>query len=233
MPARITKLIDKVDTFEAVRDQLGAILVTEEANQRALAIAANKDPDLWAFKTFTERSNPWGEYLDPEEGEQTDANVRARKLPIVNVWFDNTQIALAGSSLVDRQKYTGIFNIDCYGCGTSIESPDGHVPGDARAAQEVQRTARLVRNIVMAAPYLYLQMQKTVGRRWVQGIQSFQPQMEGRGVQHVAGARLALHVDFNELSPQVEGELLELVSAGVSRRADGLLYLTANFPQES
>jgi hypothetical protein len=232
MPALITTLIDKVDTFEAVRDQIGSILVVEEANQRALALAAAKDPDLWAFKTFSERSNPWGEFVDPEEGEQEDANDRPKKLPIVNVWFDNTQIALAGSNLVERQKYTGIFNIDCYGCGTSVESPGGHVPGDAQGAREAQRAARLVRNILMSAHHTYLLLRKTVGRRWVQGIQTFQPQDEGRVVQHVVGARVSLHVDFNELSPQVEGELLELISVGVRRRSDGLLYLTADFPQE-
>lgn len=232
MTPLITKLIDKVDTFEAVRDQLGAILVIEEANQRALAIADDKDPDLWGFKTFTERSNPWSEFLDPEDGEDEDGNDRPRKLPIVNVWFDNTQIALAGSNLVERQKYTGIFNVDCYGCGTSVESSGGHVAGDAQGAREAQRTARLVRNILMADSYTYLLMRKTVGRRWVQGIQVFQPQPEGHVVQHVVGARVSVHVDFNELSPQVESELLELVSVGVQRQSDGLLYLTANFPQE-
>ncbi len=232
MSALITSLIDKVDTFERVRDMLGAILVIEENAQRQLAQQAQKDPELWAFRTYVERSNPWGDFIDPEDDEEFDSSQRPRKTPIVNVWFDNSQISLAGSNIVERQKYTGIFNLDCYGYGKSGESATGHVPGDAKASFEAQRAARLVRNILMSAHYQYLSMQKVVGRRWVQGIQVFQPQIEGRAVQHVVGARVAMHVDFNEFSPQVEGALLETVSVGVRRRSDGLLYLTANFPEE-
>ncbi len=233
MPALITSLIDQVDNFERVRDQIGAILVVEEAAQRDLATAAHKNPDDWALKVYSERSDPWSDFVDPEDEDETDGTDKPRKTPIVNVWFDNTQIDLKGSDLIQRQKYVGIFNVDCYGFGRSTATADGHSPGDAKAAREAHRAARLVRNILMAGTYTYLAMRGTVGRRWVQGIETFPPKSNGESVQHVVGARVSVHVEFNELSPQVEGELLEMISVGVLRRSDGLLYLTANFPQES
>jgi hypothetical protein len=232
MPAQLTQLVDKLDTFEIVRDKIGEILVVEEAAQRALAEADEKDPQLWALKIYSERADPWSDFVDPEAEDEQSTAVRSSKTPIVNVWFDNTQIDFKGSNLIDRQKYVGIFNVDCYGYGCSTGTEDGHAPGDAKSAGEAQRAARLVRNILMSSFYMYLDLRGVVGRRWVQGIQTFPAKSDGESVQNVAGARVALHVEFNELSPQFEGELLEMISVDVTRRSDGLLYLTANFPQE-
>jgi hypothetical protein len=232
VPAKIPGLIDKLDAFERVRDKVGEILVVEEANQRQLAIDAGKDPDLWSLQIYLERSEPWAEFLDPEDDEKTDGKPRQRKTPIVNVWFDNYQIALNASNVVERQRYSAVINIDCYGYGRSEETDDGHSPADAKSAREAQRAARLVRNILMSAIYTYLDLRGTVARRWVQSIQQFQPRNGGESVQAVTGSRVALHVDLHETSPQVEGEILEAISVDVNRQPDGLLYLTATFPQE-
>lgn len=233
MTAQITTLIDKFDSFELVRDKVGAILVEETAKQKELALAAGKDPQRWALRIYSERSNPWSEFIGPESADEADEPADDgvdRTTPIVNVWFDQSSIILARSNVVERQTMLGVINVDCHGCGNTSATSEGHDPGDARASLEAQRCARLVRNILMSAAYTYLDLRGTVGRRWVQSIQVFQPPIDGRTVQHVVGARVALHVEFNELSPQVEGQPLELISVGVQRHPDGLLFLTANFP---
>ena len=46
-------LIDKLDTFEIVRDEIAAILATEIASQEALA-AGEPDPTLWRLRVFLE-----------------------------------------------------------------------------------------------------------------------------------------------------------------------------------
>ena len=61
----IPDLIDKEDTFEIVRNQIALILANESASQVALATTAGKpDPNLWALKVYTERSNPWEQALN-------------------------------------------------------------------------------------------------------------------------------------------------------------------------
>ena len=140
----IQNLIDKQDSFEVIRDQIAAILATETASQMALATAATKDPQDWKMRIFTERSNPWEQWLN----EQTD------KSPIVNVWYDNSNFDPSASNIVERQGTDAIFNIDCYGYGVSSDDgATGHNPGDKEAALAVQKALRLVRNILMAAEY--------------------------------------------------------------------------------
>ncbi len=117
----ITRLIDRPDGFEIVRDQVAAILATEQANQQALATAAGKDPSPWALNVYQERSNPWEQYLN----NQNDLT------PIVNVWFDSASYDQGASSVVDRQCSDTIINIDCYGCGclTQRPHPSRHAAG--------------------------------------------------------------------------------------------------------
>ena len=216
----IAELIDKQDNSEIVRDQIAAILATEVANQQALAIADGKDPADYKLRIYTERSNPWEAFLN----DQTDRS------PIVNVWFDSSNFDKGASNIVERQKTEATFNIDCIGFGMSEDVPGGgHKAGDKEAALEVQRAIRLVRNILMAAEYTYLGMQGVVWQRWPQSITSFQPQIDGRQIQQIVGARLAFNVVFNEFSPQVPAVTLELVSAEVSRSEDGEVIVNADY----
>jgi hypothetical protein len=46
------------------------------------------------------------------------------------------------------------------------------------------------------------------------------------------GARVALEVQFNEFSPQVQGETLELVSVQVKRTDTGELLVRADYEIE-
>lgn len=215
----IETLIDKFDNSEIIRDQIAAILVTEVAAQKALASAAGKDPALWDLRVYTERSNPWERFL----------NDPTATTPVVNVWFDNSGFDQAGSTVVERQKTTATYNIDCYGFGVSKSAPGGHAPGDREAAFEAQRALRLVRNILMAAQYTYLGLRGVVWQRWPQAITSFQPQIDAQQVQQVVAGRLAFRVTFNELSPQVVPQILELVSVDVIRAEDGEIVLEADY----
>jgi hypothetical protein len=221
----IETLIDKFDTFELVRDQIAAILVVESAAQMVLAanaVPTPKDPNLWKLRVFTERSNPWSHFIDDSPADTS---------PIVNVSFDGATYDMSKSNVVERQHSVGIFHIDCLGYGKSADVvAGGHQPGDELAAFEAQRALRLVRNILMAGTYTYLGMQKVVGRRWPQSVNIFQPQDDGHHMQNVVAARLALQVEFNEFSPQVQGQIIELISLRVLRAETGQLLLRTDYP---
>lgn len=219
----ITTLIDKQDNFEIVRDKIAQILANETVNQQALAVTAGKDPDDWKLQVYSERSNPWEKWLNVNNDSPAD------KSPIVNVWLDNSNFDESGSDVVKRQKSETIYNIDCYGLGISTDETIGHTPGDMQASFEAQRATRLVRNILMAAQYVYLDMRGLVWQRWPQSVTSFQPQIDARNVQHVHAVRLALRVRFNEESPQVEPAVLEFVAVDIKRKSDGQIIAQAHY----
>jgi len=213
-------LIDKQDNFEIIRDQIAGILALETIAQQALATAAAKDPDDWKLRIFAERSNPWEELLN----EQDDRS------PIVNVWYDSSAFDQGASNISERQKADGTFNIDCYGYGmASDDGGTGHNPGDKAAALEVHRALRLVRNILMASENTYLQLRGLVWRRWPQAITSFQPQIDGRTIQQIVGARIAFNVSFSEFSPQYQHETLDYVAIDVKRAEDGEILVEADY----
>jgi len=214
------ELIDKEDTFEVVRDQIGAILATESANQRSLATAAGKDPELWKLRVYLERANPWEAFRD-----MVDTS------PIVNVWFDAASYPMGHGNTVERQKSEARYNIDVYAYGQSADDgATGHIPGDEAAARSLARAIRLARNILMAAENTYLQLPRgTVWRRWPQSISTFQPQLGEQPVENIIAGRITLEVQFSEFSPQVEGDEIELISIDVNRARDGMLVAEADY----
>lgn len=216
----ITELIDKQDTAEVVRDKIAAILAVETAAQVALATTAGKpDPSLWHFRVFQERSDPW-DSLRPGPDNA----------PIVNVTWDSSTFDPAASNIVERQKSDGIFHIDCYALGQSSDvDGGGQITGDRDAAENVQRVVRLVRNILMAAPYTYLDLRRTVWRRWVESITTMRPQQDDANAHRIIAARLSFRVEFSEYSPQVEPETLEAVSLQVSRTEDNEVIIDAEY----
>lgn len=214
------QLIDKQDTFEIVRDQIAAILATEIASQQALATAASKDPALWKLRIYTERANPWEQFL----------NNQADQSPLVNVYFDTSNFNASASNIVERQQVSATYNLDIIGYGQAADVPaGGHKPGDKEAAFAAQRAVRLVRNILMAGEYTYLDLRGTVWKRWVQSVTSFQLPLDANPAQRLHGARIAFVVDFNELSPQVQGDTLELISTTVTRADDGEILINADY----
>jgi hypothetical protein len=216
----IDGLIDKVDTVERVRDQIGAILALEVASQMAFAAQAGKDSSAWKLRVFQERSNPWDNFpANPDD-----------RSPIVNVWWDTSTFDLSAGNVVERQKSSTVYNVDCYGYGRAANDPaGGHVAGDQQAAEEVQRAVRLVRNILMAAEYTYLGLRGVVWRRWVDSISIFQPQQDNSNAGQVVGARLTFRVDFSEYAPQVTPIPIEYLSVRVHRREDGQIEIAADY----
>ena len=77
----------------------------------------------------------------------------------------------------------------------------------------------------MAAEYTYLELRGTVWKRWIESIQAFQPPIDGRSMQHVVAARIAFRVGFNEFSPQVAAEVLEMIGTTVKRQETGEVLL--------
>jgi len=217
----IPVLIDKTDTFEAVRNQIAQILANESANQVALATTAGKpDPNDWKLRVFMERNNPWEQY----DNSPTDVS------PIVNVWFDGSSFDPSSSNVMERQKSEGVFNIDCYGYAESESDGAGHKPGDRESAFELQRCIRLVRNILMSSIYTYLDLRGTVWSRSIRSVKVFQPSIDNRQMQQVTGARISFAVVFNETSPQGdESNTLELVSVDVLRAEDGEILAEADY----
>lgn len=214
MTAQIDELIQTPDVSEVIRDQIAAILVTEIANQQALASAAQLDPDDWKLRVYLERSSPWNAYLDATDDTIDDS-------PIVNVALDRADYDPSASSTVEGQRATAVYHVDCYGYAVSANDASGHTAGDKRAAFEVQRAKRLVRNILMAGHYAYLGLTRgIVGRRWLTSEEYFQPVQDTNPVQRVQGARLTFTVLYTEGSPQVTGELLSQIYYVLKREGD-------------
>lgn len=217
----IQTLIDRPDTFEVVRDQIALILATEVENQKALAVAEGKDPAEWDLKIYTERSNAWEAFQDNTAEEQA---------PIVNVWFDSSSFPRGNGDTVTRQAAAGIFNVDIVAVGKSRpDGSGGQIPGDAEAALNAQRGLRLVRSILMASNYTYLNLRNLVWGRWPSDVKTFQPPTGARSAQNVLGARLALAVEYNEFAPQHVGQELELLSTTINRAEDGQVLLGADY----
>lgn len=208
----ITQLIDKLDTFEIVRDKIALILVTEQAEQVQLATTAGKpDPSLWALKVYTERATPWDDYTASDL--------------IVNVWFDTMTVDERSSNTVRDQTMRGTFNIDVIGFGTSKSNgAGGQVAGDELAALNAQRGMRLVRNIIMAGQYTYLGLRGIVGQRMPQSISAFQPQLNSNPTEHAVGTRLSLGVRYDEYSPQFEPAVLQELGVTLERAEDGQVF---------
>lgn len=211
----IDALIDKRDNFDLIRDKIAQILADESVSQQAFATAAAKDPALWKLKVYTERSAPW------DNGKPGDI--------LVNVWFSASDIDKKSSDTVQRQKNDGVFNIDIIGFGNSKNDGAGHIPGDEAAVREATRGASLVRNIIMADIYTYLDMRGIVWGRMPKALEFFQPQMNNRAATHVMGARFALDVSYNEFSPQQTPAILEYLSTTIKRADDGEILAQIDF----
>jgi len=220
-------LIDKQDTVEIVRDQIAAILASEAASQRSLAETGGEDPSQWTYRTYLERSNPWAEFLDATEPQP----------PLINVTLESCDYAMSRSTIVGE--FTGaeaLINIDCYGHGMGSDDPseEGHTAGDKMGCIEALRAARFVRNVLMSAEYIYLGLRGTdkeqwVHQRWIENVTIFQPSLEGREIQQVVAARVALRVQFNEFAPQHIGVPLESVRVTVKRRSTGEIYFVGEY----
>jgi len=209
MSAKITTLIDKNDTNEIVRDQIAAILAIEIENQKLLAIGAGKNPDDFYFSVYSSRYIPW----------------EVSEMPLVNVHFDNDRFDNRGTDLTKESRATGSFYIDCYANKTANDNNTG----DELTSKEVDRIARLSRNILMHNEYTYLALRGLVSKRYIVRREKFIPNINFEGYNSVIACRLVLEVDYIELSPQTVPENLELMVLDCTRESDGKIYFTTEY----
>ena len=220
----IQQLINKKDGFEIVRDKIAQILANEQASQYLLALTdENVQEEDWDFKVYTERSIPWGIW---EEG--------SAKTPAVCVWFDQDSFDKSKGNVIDRQQANGDFNIDIIAPGYSENvALGGYISGDEESSRNAQRVARLVRNILMASHYVYLDLRGLVAERWVRSRTSFQPPLESDSVQHIRGVRVVLNVSYLELSPQYIPETLDSFHVDLKRDGDTAILAEYGFAPQA
>jgi hypothetical protein len=214
----IDKLIDKQDSFEIVRDQIAAILVTESANQQVLAAAASQDPSLWALKVYTERATAF-----------EAARLGEDLTPIINIWYESSSTDLSASNNFQRQATNGVFNIDIYGFGNGSETPTGQLVADEEAAFSMQRALRLVRNMLKANIYVRLGLDGLVWDQTPNSTTTFQVETDATQVTRCVACRMALGVKFNEFSPQQDPSELDYVAISISRAEDGQIIAEADY----
>lgn len=216
----LQQLINWTDNYETVRDKIATLLKEELANQVAIAEdTEGANPDLYRLHVYTERSNAWDVYINPEHDHR----------PIVSVSYAGGDFDMRKGDVVNQQTHDAMYTIDCYGYGETNDT----VPGDEISAKEAQRAMRLVRNILMSAENTHLKLRGTVGRRWPVNIQSYMPPFSDDNAVSVRALRLQLAVSFPEFSPQYEGERLELVTNTFKRAEDGEILLEANYEYDT
>ncbi len=211
MAAKITTLIDKQDTYEIIRDQVGKILKLEIENQKVLATAAEKNPDLWDMNIYIERERPYFAKTDGN-GEESGA----LKKGIVNLFFDNDSLKNSGSDSFSTFLAKGKIMIDCYGMKSSVKEDDELKHGDELSAYEAERVCKLVRNILMSGQYNLLGFdgvkangRSVVQKSYIASRQKYTPEPKNSAYQALTGMRLILEVEYFEYSPQVILENME------------------------
>ena len=224
--AEILTLIDKQDNNEIIRDQIGAILAIEIANQRALAVTASKpNPDEYFFDVTIESTKPLEALTDADGNENGEI-----KKGLVNVFFESDTFDSPGSNVVDSQNVKGNFIIDCYAhkSGTIDEDNDDEtiLNGDEAASREADRIARFCRNILMSGVYTYLKLGRDAGlqivqKRFIVKREKFAPEQQNPVLNNVVGARLTMQVNYVEFSPQVILETLTTLITECTRSSDG------------
>lgn len=218
-------LIDKQDNFEKIRDEIAAILAVETANQQALAILAGKDPDLWKFDVYIERSRIW----------ESLAELEALVAPVVSVYFESE--VFAGDQSYNALLQTadpGIFNIEIFTTALNKKNVgDGYVTADRAAILACQRIIRLIRNILFSIPadstqpgqdYKFLNMRGVVAHRRIQSVTQFQPDYKKQAV-IIAAARIALAVKYIETALEGPDQPFELLQVDATTTTGGQVII--------
>lgn len=215
-------LIDKQDTVEIVRDQIGAILVAELANQQTLAVAAAKDPLDWTMTVFVERQYPYEMWLNAGVAETAPTK------PIASIWVDNENLDTSVSSKPGvRMVYEATFNIDVYARGfVSDVAAGGHIPADFAARTECHRAVRLVRNILDAPQNRFLQLDRSLiwAHPKFENFEYFQPEIdEPTPNLAIWACRGRFIAKFKEIAPEYVGTTIDQINVTVSD--DGELFV--------
>lgn len=187
--------------FEVVRDRIAEILITELANQEALAIADAADPTPYQIAVTTEKTDPWS----------------VKQFPLINIWYDTGNIDTSASSPANQQQGDHFYNLDCYVEKPSEDDGVEVKSGDVESAKEVQRVAGLAWQILMADLNAKLQFPARindkpaaiVGYRIFEQLSTFQPSFGDTVVENVQALRLRLKVRHVEIPPVTVGVDLE------------------------
>jgi hypothetical protein len=198
--ANIEKLLIEKDNVEIIRDTIVAILLKDIENQKELA-AEKLDNEIhndFNIGVYVENTRPYDLLTD-------DNN----PFPLVNICLQKmVQDERPGSS-VDNQKYIVTFNIDCWACGNSNNKD---LPDDYLSAIRAWKTARVVRNILMAGCYTYLGKKDIVRKREIKSIDTIIPQGMADSAISITVCRIIFNVETFEESPQVIPSIIGEVS---------------------
>lgn len=197
--AHIKELIDEQLYSELIRDMIAAILITERDNQKALALADDKDVSLWDFDVVKEQSMPVLMSVMTEESESQEPP----RTSVVNVWLESLNENGDTTDNTWQYGYDLSINVDILSSKRSKRTSTGYEHGDTLTAYELQRTIKLVHKILLAGSYRFLNMQRVVLNRKLVSITTFQPDINDRPLERILGARLKFIIQTHEYTPQI------------------------------
>lgn len=194
------ELLSEPDNIEYIRDQIGAILSLELANQFALAHEAAGP---------TARDYNIGVYIENDDPLQL-VDAGASPFPLVNLTLVSTE-KTSGSTNFNKHIMSATFLLDVYATG-NIESGED---AGMRASLKAWKTARIIRNILCAEDYAYFKMRGIVNGRDIVKFEAGSPSNTNSAIK-VKIVRITLNVDYIEGVAISEGKALELIDATIS-----------------
>lgn len=205
----VAELVSAPDNIEVIRDQIGALLALDLANQYALAKEAN-DPSAadYDVQVFVENDSPF-QYVDEDT---PDAN----PFPCVNVSIESTGQE-KGTASVGKQVMNAQFYVDVYATGNT-ESVDDM---GAKASLKAWKTARLVRHILRAEANTYLRLRGIVGKVSFR-FQAGEPNSPQSAIR-VKMVRITVGVDYVEDVPITQGVGVEIISANIADESGAVI----------
>lgn len=194
------ELLSEPDNIEYIRDQIGAILSAELANQYALAQeAAAPAARDYNVEVYIENDDPL-----------PFVEARANPFPLVNVSLVSTEKE-SGSTSINKRNMSATFLIDVYATGNVDSGEDSAM----RASLKAWKTARIVRNILCAENYAYFKLRGIVDGRDIVKFEAGNPGNASTAVR-VKIVRMTLNVDYIEGVSISECGELELFDAKIS-----------------
>jgi hypothetical protein len=212
--AYIDEFLGERDNIEIIRDMLAYILKVECVHQQDLAEKRDvEDARDYKIGVYLEKERPW---------QLTEDEIEYNPFPLININLLQIKQADKPGSIVSEKKYIAHFAIDCYGCGNRTSGDNDQI-----ASLRAWKTARIVRNILMAGCYTYLGLQSLVKSREITEIQAIVPSNRYTNTSSVAitVCRIILQVMYVEDSPQVPmlAEFEELAFSSISDTGEVLI----------
>ena len=190
------ELLSEPDNIEYIRDQIGAILSVELANQFALAQEA-ADPNArdYNIAVYIENDDPL-QYVDSG----------VNPFPLVNLSLASTGKD-SGSTSINKHNMSATFLLDVYATGNTESGENAAM----RASLKAWKAAR----ILCAENYAYFKMRGIVSGRDIVKFEAGNPANASAALK-VKIVRITLNVDYIESVAISEGEELELFDAKIS-----------------